>query len=61
MKKLSKQAENSLELYKGQNPSKIVQLLSIQGNVKNELMEYFGTKDINECALRCSMGFYKQV
>lgn len=61
MKELSQQAKNSLELYKGQDPSKISQLLSIQGRVKNELMEYFGTKDIGECALRCSMGFYKEV
>lgn len=57
MKELSQQAKNSLELYKNENPSKIIQLLSIQGRVKDELMEYFGTKDIGECALRCSMGF----
>jgi hypothetical protein len=57
MSQLSKQAQNSLALYKSQEPSKIKQLLQIQGRVRDELMKHFGAMDIDELALRCSLGF----
>lgn len=57
MSQLSKQAQNSLALYKSQEPRKIKQLLQIQGKVKDELMAHFGALDLDELALRCSLGF----
>ena len=54
---MSQQAVNSLDLYKGQNPGKIEMLLRIQkSSVVDELKEHFGTSDIHELALRCSLG-----
>lgn len=44
-----KQAQSSLDLYRGQNPVTIKQALRMQKNsVVKELQEYFNAKDINE-------------
>lgn len=54
---MTKQAQNSLSLYKGQNPSTIKQALSFQkSNVVNELKEYFNAKDLNELSIKLSIG-----
>lgn len=51
-----KQAQNSINLYKGQNPSTIKKALSIQrSNVVEELKEHFNAKDIDELAIKLSM------
>lgn len=53
---LSKQAINSMELYRGQNPAKIEMLLRIQySSVVKELMEHFHAKDIKDLAIRLSL------
>lgn len=57
---MTQQAKNSLELYKGGNPSTIKQLLIRQSkSVVEELKEHFNAKDTDELALRLSIG--KQV
>lgn len=54
---MTKQALNSIELYKGANPSSIKQLLRIQSkSVVNELMEHFNASDISELAIKLSIG-----
>ena len=53
---MTQQAKNSLDLYRGQDPEKIEQLLRMQGRVKDELMQHFGCSDIHELAIRCSLG-----
>lgn len=54
---MSEQAKNSLELYRGGNPKTIAQLLRMQSSsVVNELKEHFKIQDLNELALRLSMG-----
>ena len=54
---MSKQAENSLALYKGGNPSTIEQLLKMQmTSVVNELKEHFNTTSISELAVKLSRG-----
>ena len=51
------QAQNSLALYKGGNPATIRKMLAMQKKSSvEELMEHFGTTDINELSLRLSMG-----
>ncbi len=55
---MTKQALNSINLYKGQDPSKIKQLLRIQNrSVVNELMEHYSASDIDELAVKLSMNF----
>ena len=55
--KLSNQALNSIELYKGGNPDTIEQLLIRQSSsVVNEIKEYYECKDIKELAIKCSIG-----
>lgn len=54
---MTQQAINSLDLYRGQNPATIEQLLRMQKkSVVDELMEHFGAENINELAIRCSLG-----
>ena len=54
---MSQQAKNSLTLYKGGNPATIKQLLRMQSSsVVNELKAHFGAKDLDELAVRLSMG-----
>ena len=54
---MTQQAVNSLDLYRGQNPATIEQLLGMQKkSVVDELMEHFGAENINELVIRCSLG-----
>ena len=54
---MTKQAQNSLTLYKGQNPSTIRQALSFQNSsIVNELKEYFNAKDLDELSIKLSIG-----
>lgn len=54
---MSEQAKNSLELYRGGNPSTIVQLLKRQSaSVVNELKSHFGVNDIEDLAVKLSIG-----
>lgn len=54
---MTKQAQNSLNLYRGQNPSTIKQALSIQkSSVVNELKEHFNAKDLDELSVKLSIG-----
>lgn len=54
---MTKQAQNSLALYKGQNPSTIKQALRIQrSSVVEELKEHFNAKDLDELAVKLSIG-----
>lgn len=56
MANLSKQAENSISLYRGQNPSTIQQLLAFQNkNVVDELLNYFDCKDISTLSVKLSI------
>lgn len=53
---MTKQAENSIQLYKGNNPATIEQLLKMQNtSVVNELKEYFDAKDLKELAIKLSI------
>ncbi len=55
---MTKQALNSIELYKGNNPATIKMALKMQrSSVVNELMEHFGTKDIDELAIKLSIHY----
>lgn len=52
---MTKQAEHSIELYKGNHPETIALLLKRQQkSVVNELKEHFKAKDIDELALKLS-------
>lgn len=52
---MTKQAENSIQLYKGGNPATIEQLLKFQKqSVVNELKEHFRVTSISELALKLS-------
>lgn len=54
---MTKQAQNSLDLYKGQNPSTIKRALQIQrSSVVEELKTHFGVSDIDSLATRLSIG-----
>ena len=54
---MSKQAENSLSLYRGGNPSAIEQLLKRQAaSVVNELKQHFNTTSLSELAIKLSRG-----
>lgn len=53
---LSRQAMNSIALYKGQNPATIEQLLNFQSqSVVNELMTHFDARTLRELAMKLSM------
>lgn len=53
---MSQQALNSIELYKGNNPSTIEKALSFQKkSVVDELKAHFGASDNRELAIRLSM------
>jgi hypothetical protein len=55
LKPMTQQAKNSIELYRGNNPSKILQLLRFQSpNVVNELKEHFGIQSLDALAVRLS-------
>lgn len=52
---LSKQAKNSLQLYKGGNPSTIEQLLKLQASsVVNELKQFLNAEDLDELVYKLS-------
>lgn len=54
---MTQQAKNSLDLYRGGNPETIKQLLKIQkSSVVNELKEHFNARDLNELAIKLSLG-----
>ena len=54
---MTPQAQNSLALYKGQNPATIKHALSIQkSSIVNELKEHFGVSDLNSLAIKLSVG-----
>ena len=54
---MTQQALNSIELYRGNNPATIEQLLNMQGtSVVNELMEHFGATSTRELAIKLSIG-----
>ena len=53
---MTQQAINSINLYKGGNPSTIEQLLRMQhSSVVGELREHFGASDNHELAVKLSM------
>lgn len=54
---MTQQAQNSINLYRGGNPSTIQQLLRIQKqSVVDELMQHFGASSISDLALKLSFG-----
>lgn len=54
---MTKQAQNSVDLYRGQNPATIKQALRMQSSsVVNELKEHFGVSDLDSLAARLSIG-----
>ena len=54
---MSEQAQKSLELYRGGNPETIRQLLKMQSSsVVDELKAHFDTNDLDELAVRLSIG-----
>ncbi|MCQ2258238.1 MAG: hypothetical protein MJZ41_09660 [Bacteroidaceae bacterium] len=56
---LSQQAKNSLDLYAGGDESKIKQLLRFQrSSVVNELMEFTGSHNMDDLALRLKLRMY---
>lgn len=53
---MTQQAINSINLYRGNNPSTIEQALKIQrSSVVNELKEHFGASDNHELAIKLSL------
>ena len=49
---MTKQAQNSIDLYLGQDPTTIKRALSIQkSSIINELKEHFGVTDIDTLAV----------
>ena len=54
---MTQQAINSINLYRGGNPSSIEKLLKLQpDSVVNELKDHFGAKSITELAVMLSFG-----
>ena len=54
---MTKQALNSLDLYRGNAPEKIKQALKIQRqSVVNELKAHFNVDNLDELAIRLSLG-----
>lgn len=57
MSREENQMLNSLELYRGQNPETIKMLLVRQSSAVVKLLkEKFNTDDLDELAVRCSIG-----
>jgi hypothetical protein len=53
---MSTQAQNSLALYRGQDPNKILMLLKIQrASVVDELKAHVGASSLEDLAFRLSM------
>ena len=53
---MTQQAQNSLELYKGGNPSVIEQLLKRQSfSVVEELRQHLGASDNHDLAIKLSL------
>lgn len=53
---MTSQAQNSIDLYSGENPESIKRALKFQKkSVVSELMEHFNAKDINELAIKLSL------
>ena len=53
---MTQQAINSIDLYRGNNPSTIERALKIQkSSVINELKEHFGASDLSELAIKLSL------
>ena len=53
---MTPQAQNSLSLYKGGNPTTIEQLLKMQKtSVVNELKEHFKASNLKELAIKLSI------
>lgn len=53
---MSQQAINSIELYRGGNPSTIEQLLRIQhSSVVDELKQHFGASNLKELSIKLSL------
>lgn len=56
---MTTQARNSLKLYRGGDPEKIIQLLKIQGkSVVDELMKHCNASSLSDLADRLSTGMY---
>ena len=54
---MTKQAINSINLYRGNNPATIEMALRMQHScVVNELKEHFGASSLSELAIRLSIG-----
>ena len=54
---MTQQAVNSLALYRGNDPEKIKMLLRIQkSSVVEELKQHYGASDIDELAIKASIG-----
>ncbi len=54
---MTKQAQNSLVLYRGQNPATIKRALSIQrSSVVDELKRHFDMSDLDSLAIKLSIG-----
>ena len=54
---MTQQAKNSINLYHGGNPTTIAKLLECQKqSVVDELKEHFNATDINDLALKLSIG-----
>ena len=54
---MTKQAQNSLKLFKGQRVSSIKMALGFQKeSVVNELKEYFNVSNLDTLAMRLSIG-----
>lgn len=54
---MTERARNSMELYRGGNPSTIEQLLRMQNvSVVNELKEHFRVNNLSDLAVRLSLG-----
>lgn len=52
---MTKQAQNSIDLYAGNNPATIKQALKMQKkSIVSELMEHFDAKNIDELAIKLS-------
>ena len=54
---MTKQAQNSIDLYAGNNPATIKQALKMQKkSIVEELKAHFGVSDIDSLATRLSIG-----
>lgn len=54
---MTQQAENSIKLYRGNDPEKIKMLLRIQkSSVVDELMKHFHVSDIDSLSVKLSIG-----